>query len=89
MTPNEIDREMLRFVADALPAIGATDVPVTPEAHLRRDLGLDSLATLALCVAFEKRFGVRLTHSDVAAVRTVADLLAVGRKARLVSAPGI
>jgi acyl carrier protein len=53
---------------------------ITPETQLQRDLGLDSLAVLALVFQFERAFEIDLVklslNIDLARLRTVGDLLA-------------
>jgi Phosphopantetheine attachment site. len=53
---------------------------ITPETQLRRDLGLDSVAILALVFQFEQAFELDLAKLsldiDLARLRTVGDVLA-------------
>ena len=53
---------------------------ITPETQLRRDLGLDSVAILALVFQFEHAFELDLAKLsldiDLARLRTVGDVLA-------------
>ncbi|MFI5168330.1 MAG: acyl carrier protein [Thermoanaerobaculales bacterium] len=51
--------------------------PVEPHHDLRADLALGSMGALVLAVALEDRFRVKLDDEDAAAVRTVADLVAL------------
>lgn len=56
----------------------AADCPaadVTLQAHLVRDLGLDSLELAGLLVDMEVRYGTTLDADQVARLLTVADLL--------------
>jgi acyl carrier protein len=55
---------------------------VTPQALLA-DLGLDSLATLEVGLALQKDLGTEIDDGDVAAARTVQDLVDVVRRAQL------
>ena len=56
---------------------------ITPEASLQKDLGLDSLAVIALVFRFEEAFGIDLRgvdlQLDLARLRTVGDVLATGK----------
>lgn len=56
-----------------------TDVTanVTPQAHLLRDLELDSLSLTVLAVGLEDEFRIKLTEADTVGVETVADLTAL------------
>ncbi len=44
------------------------------DAHLRDDLGLDSLDGVDLVVAIEKRFKVRIEESEAKAMRRLSDI---------------
>jgi acyl carrier protein len=69
----EILAEVRRAVRDELEFAS----PVEPHHDLRADLALDSMGALVLAVALEDRFRVKLDDEDAAAVRTVADLVAL------------
>jgi acyl carrier protein len=45
-----------------------------PEAHLGKDLELDSLDAVDLVVALEKKFGCRIEESEARAMRTLQDI---------------
>ena len=46
-----------------------------PEAHIFKDLGLDSLDTVDMVVALQKKFGVRIQDStEVRSIETLANL---------------
>jgi len=46
-----------------------------PEAHVFNDLGLDSLDTVDLVVALQKKFGVRIRDDErVRDIRTLGDI---------------
>ena len=46
-----------------------------PEAHIFKDLGLDSLDTVDLVVALQKKFGVRIQDgTEVRAIETLSSL---------------
>jgi acyl carrier protein len=78
------DQKMLSLITEAVPA-KFRKTAFTPEMRLQRDLGLDSIAMLALLFRFEQAFGIDLATVDVggslARMRTVADALAFGRQA--------
>ncbi len=46
---------------------------LSPEAHLRDDLGMDSLDGVDLVVALEMAFGFRIPEQDARAIRTLGD----------------
>lgn len=69
----EILAEVRRTVRDELEFAS----PVESHHELRADLELDSMGALVLAVALEDRFRVKLDDEDAAAVRTVADLVAL------------
>lgn len=72
MTDQEIVRMTNEVFADTF------EVPaenLLPEKHMFNDLGLDSLDTVDLIVALQKKFGVQLRSDErVKSVRTLADL---------------
>jgi acyl carrier protein len=46
-----------------------------PDAHIFNDLGLDSLDTVDLIVALQKKFGVKIRNDErVRAIRTLGDI---------------
>ncbi len=50
---------------------------LVPEANIFQDLGLDSLDTVDLVVAIQKRFSVRIRDDErVRSIRTLADVYA-------------
>ncbi len=76
-----VEREILALIAAELDEPGdGSGVPTRaarPDAHLRDDLGLDSLHLVAVQVAVEDRFGVAFDPMDeqlADAFRTVAGL---------------
>ena len=71
--------KILELVAGAVPS-KLRKRKITPETQLRRDLGLDSLAVLALVFQFEQAFELDLAKLsldiDLARLQTVGDVLA-------------
>ena len=50
---------------------------LVPEAHVFRDLGLDSLDTVDLVVALQKKFAIQIRDDErVRAIRTLGDVYA-------------
>jgi acyl carrier protein len=74
--------KILALITEAVPAQYKRGA-ITPEMRLRQDLGMDSIAMLALLFRFEQIFQIDLATVDVGAtlgqLRTVGDTFAVGR----------
>jgi acyl carrier protein len=78
---NRTDARVLSLLREVLPwQFSRRDI--RPEMSLQSDLGLDSLAKLALMFRFEEEFGVDVANSsvDVTTVQTVQDLLATAQE---------
>jgi len=79
----KFDERVLKVVAAQVPA-AYKKVKITPETNLARDLGIDSLAVAMLVFKFEEEFGIDIDgldeDIDMASLRTVKDLLRVGRE---------
>jgi acyl carrier protein len=77
------DERVMKVIAQAVPA-AYKKVKITPESNLARDLGLDSLAVAMLVFKFEEEFGIEIDgvedDLDMASLRTVKDVLRVGRE---------
>lgn len=80
---HDYEAKVLALITEALPK-KAKKTKLTAETRLQRDLGLDSIAMLALLFRFEKTFEIDLTQVDVSTtiqqMRTVGDALALGRQ---------
>lgn len=50
---------------------------VTPDSNIITDLGADSLDTVELVMAVEEHFPIEIPDSDMEAIGTVADLVAL------------
>lgn len=48
---------------------------IVPNAHLRDDLGLDSIDWINLAVYLEEATGYKLLEEDLTAIRTVQDVI--------------
>ena len=55
--------------------LGCEAEQVTLEASLTDDLGADSLASVELVMALEEAAGISIDDSDVASLKTPADIL--------------
>ena len=54
--------------------LGLPDTAVTPDAHLSRDLGVDSLDFAELVMEFEREFDIRISHEDAEKIQLVRDI---------------
>lgn len=83
MSVQNFDERVMKVIAQAVPA-AYKKVKITPESNLARDLGLDSLAVAMLVFKFEEEFGIEIDgvedDLDMASLRTVKDVLRVGRE---------
>lgn len=55
--------------------LGADEADVTPEATIFGDLGADSLDAVELNMALEDAFGISIPDEDIAAMKTVDDVV--------------
>jgi acyl carrier protein len=78
----QFDEQVCALVKEAVPG-RFKKVDITKDTFLQKELGLDSLAILALVFRFEETFGVDLSqvglNVDVSRLRTVGDLIDTGR----------
>jgi acyl carrier protein len=56
---------------------GFTEQQIQPTTHLVNDLDLDSIDWINMAVALEARTGRKLKEEDLAAIRTVQDIVEV------------
>ncbi|MFI1004203.1 acyl carrier protein [Streptomyces galbus] len=56
-------------------AVAETDAPITLDAALGADLGIDSMSVVEILVQVEKRFGFQLKDAEVTGITTVRDIL--------------
>jgi acyl carrier protein len=56
-------------------ALGATVIPITPQASFIEDLGADSLDIVELVMAFEEEFSVEVPDEDAEKLQTVGDVI--------------
>ncbi len=54
--------------------MGLPETAVTHEAHLGRDLGVDSLDFAELIMEFEQEFDIRIPHEDAEQLQNVSDV---------------
>lgn len=71
---------MLEKVSKVLvDAINVDESLIKPEASLKDDLGIDSLAAVELAMELESEFGVRIEDEELESLKTVQDILDVLR----------
>jgi acyl carrier protein len=78
----DLDARVLAAITDAMPMRKDKQVQIDAETRLHADLGLDSLALLALLFRLQEAFAVEPDHDpdiDLGALRTVGDLLGIAR----------
>lgn len=79
-SPTSRDELVEAAVAEIRSIVGRElDCPaqVTAEAHLLRDLALDSYGLMVIAVGLEDRFRVKLAEEDAGDIQTVRDLAAL------------
>jgi len=81
-TQTHLEEQILVLVAGTISG-NFKKTKITPETHLQRELGLDSLGVLSLVFRFEEVFGIDLSQMDlkidIAKLRTVRDVMNAGR----------
>lgn len=78
LTDDEADPHAIgAFVDEALIRVLGSAAPVTREARLREDLGLDSLDAIQLLIEAEDRFGVVVPDDIARGLVTVQDVVAL------------
>jgi acyl carrier protein len=86
-----IDKTIMGLIAESVPGKFKKTL-ITPETHLRRELGMDSIGILSFVFRFEKAFGIDLSKMnfkvDMAEIRTAGDAIGLARKIVEQSRPG-
>ncbi len=74
MTPEHIHSRLATVIAER---VNRALIPsqVTLDAHLRNDLGIDSLCASELMFEIEEEFGTTVAEEDVTHFQTVRDLV--------------
>ena len=72
MTKEEIFKQVQQLLSDAFELEASA---ITPEAHLYRDLDLDSFDAIDLAVNMESKTGVKLQEEELRSIRTVSDIV--------------
>jgi acyl carrier protein len=71
MTKEEISRTIKTFLIEEFEI---EDEKILPNAHLKDDLGLESLDFVDIAVIVQKEFGLTLKGEEMTAIRTLNDL---------------
>jgi acyl carrier protein len=71
MTKEEIAGIIKNFLVDEFEI---DEAKITPSAHLKDDLGLESLDFVDIAVIVQKEFGLTLKGEEMTAIRTLDDL---------------
>jgi acyl carrier protein len=74
MTKEEIFKQVQQLLTEAFKLEAGA---VTPEAHLYRDLDLDSFDAIDLAVNMESQTGIKLQEEELKSIRTVSDIVEV------------
>ena len=70
MTIAQVKEEILTIIRDST----ETELELTPETHLTREIGLSSVETMLLLSDLEDRFGIDIPASSLRNIQTVNDL---------------
>lgn len=85
MTDRTIVSKIIQALAEYLRRDAAS---ITPEHHLRDDLGLDSMAVIELLYKIEETFNIQIPDQDLTALRTVGSVAAYVEDRLAQPAPG-
>ena len=61
--------------ASNMVALNIDEETITPEANLKDDLGIDSLAAVELALELETEFDIRIEDEELAKLETVQDII--------------
>ena len=61
--------------ASNMVALNIDEETITPEANLKDDLGIDSLAAVELALELETEFDIRIEDDELAKLETVQDII--------------
>ncbi len=64
----DIEKEIVSIIADVS---GFEEHEITPGTHLQKDLEIDSIKTIEITVAIEKKFQISVRDEDVPKITTV------------------
>lgn len=66
-----MDDVALKIKSILVDKLGIAETEVTPDAHLSKDLGIDSLDYAELVMEFEQAFDIRIPDNDAEQLSTV------------------
>lgn len=66
-----MDDVALKIKSILVDKLGIAETEVTPDAHLSKDLGIDSLDYAELVMEFEQTFDIRIPDNDAEQLSTV------------------
>lgn len=65
-----IEKEVIQMLSKMT---GFEPAEITPDKHMVRDLGVDSLKVIEIATAIEQKFKITVKESHMAKIRTVSD----------------
>lgn len=74
LDPAEVERRVL-YVVKNFYRLKDGSIPVTPTSHFFNDLGLDSLDTVELTMAFEDEFAIEIPDADAEKILSIEDAI--------------
>jgi acyl carrier protein len=72
MSENNVEKEIVSIIAD----VSGFDVEeIKPDTNIMKDLEVDSIKTIEITVAIEKKFKISVRDEDVPKIATVKDAI--------------
>lgn len=69
MNKQEIQEKVVTIITEQKGSLG--NLTITPNSHLKDDLGLDSLDSVELIMAFEEKFNIEISDNEAEKITTV------------------
>ena len=77
MTENNLEKEIIAIISD----VSGFDVEeITPESNFFNDLEIDSIKSIEITVAIEKKYKISVRDEDIPNITTVKDAVELTRK---------
>lgn len=73
MTAEDIQNKVVGVLIEKM---GVNPSQITPDLHLVKDLGMDSLDYTEIVMEFEQAFGIRIPDTDAQQLQTIKDAVA-------------
>jgi acyl carrier protein len=73
----DIEKEIIAIIADVS---GFEESDITSETNIAKDLEVDSIKTIEITVAIEKKFKISVRDEDVPKISTVNDAVVLVKK---------